>query len=355
VFIGRFQPFHRGHKAVMDHAAGFADSALVLVGSPFRPRSPRNPLRYVERAGLIAAQLGDTTLPTAITPLVDTLHDDAAWAANVHTAVDWHLRDSGHDPATVDVVLTGYEKDKSSAYVRWFPEWGWNGAPPLTHEGSTVSATGLRMALYGLAPVDPEALAARYGEASVALLQGWAETNEPALEALRLEAAVAAQARARQEALAEAWGHPVPLSTVDAAVVCAGHVLLVRRGRTPGLGLLALPGGYLDKDETAEQAILRELREETALDLGGHGPEERRVFDHPERAERGWIRTEVFVYRLEGPLPGVQAGDDAAEAIWHPLDTVTSDSLFEDHFDILEALLPEVPGPYAAMLTARKG
>ena len=355
VFIGRFQPFHLGHKAVMDHAAGFADRILVLVGSPFRPRSPKNPLTYTERASFIAAHLQDATVPVAVTPLVDTLYDDAAWARNVRAAVDWHLRDEGLDPAQVEIVLTGYEKDKSSAYVRWFPEWGWNGAEPYLQDGTTVSATGLRNAFFGLGEIDAEALSARYGELSVQLMQDWMQRAGPVGDNLKAETLAVAHAQARHDALREAWGYPIPINTVDAAVVCDGHILLVRRGQGPGIGLLALPGGHFEQDETAQQAALRELAEETGLDLSGHVPETRRVFDHPDRAERGWVRTEVFLYRIDGPLPEVTAGDDAAQALWHPLFSLTSETLFEDHYDILESLLPEVPDPYAAMLAARRG
>ena len=355
VFIGRFQPFHAGHRAVVQHAMGFADSVLILVGSAFRPRTPRNPLTYVERAGGIAAALQDATVPIAVTPLVDTLYDDAAWGQNVRMALTRHILDMGLSPADVDVVLTGYEKDKSSAYVRWFPDWGWNGAPVHSHGGETVSATGLRNAFYGLVEATEDDLIARYGEVAVSVLAGWAHQNEGLMAGLRAEALVAADGKARQAALAESWGFPIALNTVDAVVVCAGQICLIRRGQYPGHGLLALPGGFLEAEETGLEAVLREVHEETGLDLSGHTPVQRRVFDHPDRSERGWLRTEAFVFELDGPLPPLQAGDDAADAMWIPMGAVTSELLFEDHFDILETLLDAVPSPYAAQLSARRG
>ena len=56
-----------------------------------------------------------------------------------------------------------------------------------------------------------------------------------------------------------------------------------------------------------------------------------------------------------GAVPPLQAGDDAADAMWIPMGAVTSELLFEDHFDILETLLDTVPSPYAAQLSARRG
>lgn len=57
---------------------------------------------------------------------------------------------------------------------------------------------------------------------------------------------------------------------VSAAVAIAGpdgHLLLIRRARDPGKDLLALPGGFIDRGETAENAAMREVREECGVRL----------------------------------------------------------------------------------------
>ena len=53
VFIGRFQPFHNGHKAVIDEALKRSDKVIILIGSANLPRSLRNPFSVAERTAMI--------------------------------------------------------------------------------------------------------------------------------------------------------------------------------------------------------------------------------------------------------------------------------------------------------------
>lgn len=69
-----------------------------------------------------------------------------------------------------------------------------------------------------------------------------------------------------------------PTVAVGAVVEDAdGNIVLIRRARDPGRGMLALPGGFVDPGETAEQALRRELREEIGLSVD----EVRYVSSHP--------------------------------------------------------------------------
>ena len=58
-----------------------------------------------------------------------------------------------------------------------------------------------------------------------------------------------------------------PYLAVSAAIFRDGRVLIVRRGRAPAKGLYTLPGGGVELGETLEQAVIREIREETTLDI----------------------------------------------------------------------------------------
>src|SRR5579862_2545872 len=65
-----------------------------------------------------------------------------------------------------------------------------------------------------------------------------------------------------------ARSYPVrPYLAVSAAIFRHGRVLIVRRARPPAHGLYTLPGGGVELGETLEQAVVREVREETALEV----------------------------------------------------------------------------------------
>jgi bifunctional NMN adenylyltransferase/nudix hydrolase len=140
--------------------------------------------------------------------------------------------------------------------------------------------------------------------------------------------------------------YPVVLVSVDAVIVQSGHLLLVERGRIPGKGLWALPGGFVEPDEWLEDAALRELCEETSLDLNpeniGRYLKGSHVFDDPWRSGRGRVITHAYHFELEGKdLPFIYGQDDAAAARWVPLAEIKAmrGRFFDDHGRIISHFL----------------
>ncbi len=104
-----------------------------------------------------------------------------------------------------------------------------------------------------------------------------------------------------------------PLPAVVLLVHDDERVLLVRRAVQPKMGMLSLPGGFLETGETPEECGRRELMEETGL----HARDSRLLGVETDMTAYGGIILAVLeVKEWEGAL---RAGDDASEAMWYPL------------------------------------
>lgn len=124
-----------------------------------------------------------------------------------------------------------------------------------------------------------------------------------------------------------------PALTVDAVWIRRGRVLLVCRGRPPFRGRWALPGGFVELSETVEQAVVRELKEETGLDARPVAVVG--VYSGPDRDPRKPTTTVAFRMSGRGGLP--HGADDARAARWVPLAEATH--LAFDHDQILRDAL----------------
>ena len=125
-----------------------------------------------------------------------------------------------------------------------------------------------------------------------------------------------------------------PALAVDAAVKRSDSILLIQRKYPPMQGCWGLPGGFVERDEDPLTAVLRELEEETGLI--GDNPELLMVMGNPKRDPRKHIVSIVYEVEVEDGEP--QAGDDAADARFWPLEEVLSGQveLAGDHLEIIK-------------------
>jgi bifunctional NMN adenylyltransferase/nudix hydrolase len=261
----------------------------------------------------------------AIQTMRDVVYDDARWAAALRARLT--------ERRAADIGVMPCGRRGADVYAALFPEWRVV-APP---DGDAADE-GLALAIFEAGGLSP-ALGPRVPE--------------------RLHDVITRDlATAPFQELAAEWAHiveyrqtwsaaPFPpiFVTVDAIVTHRDAVLLIRRGRRPGLGLGALPGGFIDRDEYLFDAAIRELVEETGIAVSREvlaaACVAKRVFDAPYRSLRGRTITHAVHFDLPPALdrPGVTGGDDAADAHWVALRDIDSRELFEDHHAILQVVL----------------
>ena len=331
ILIGRFQPFHNGHAALLAQALKIADRALVVLGSSFRAPNAKNPFTWEERAAMITASFNGIDARRIIFVPIRDYYDDARWAAAVEEGVRVAMEKHGHP--TPRLALAGFHKDASSNYLKLFPQW-----PFIASERQgDVDATPIRELYFD--NCETAWASAKIPSAVALYLEYW--RTQPAFAAMREE-------HETIEADKQEWGLG-PFITLDAVVTVAGHVLLVRRRNPPGKGLWAIPGGFLEGRERLLQGAIRELKEETGLDIAdaelARAFRAVSVFDHPDRSPRGRVITHAHWFDLSLPaLPSVAGADDAAEACWFPIADLPGmeTELFEDHFVILDGFLGSV-------------
>lgn len=108
-------------------------------------------------------------------------------------------------------------------------------------------------------------------------------------------------------------------------------ILLIERKHPPFASMWALPGGFMNMDETIDQTALRELEEETGIT--GISLEQLHTFSKVDRDPRHRTVTTVFTGLADYDLP-VSAGDDAAKAQWFSMDSLPP--LAFDHDAVIE-------------------
>lgn len=400
VFIGRFQPPHKGHGLVIQAALDRGRYALVIPGSANEPRTCRNPFTAADRVEMIQAMFPDEGR-LFFWPLEDSNYDPAGWVQATVDAVTraWtEIRDRHPDePETPRVALIGHAKDATSYYLRLFPQWESIEVP----QDHVLSATSVRHRLFGdlalaLPRLEADDAQKRPQGLSGAERVAWGQQREQdyldwyaehariaAMQFLDDEARLAntgqsdllpgvidflrvfatteafrqvAYEHAHVAKYAYAWRH-APYApffvTGDALVLHERHVLMVRRARYPGKGLWALPGGFVEVNEPVEAAALRELAEETEIALSPAFLRQhivkKEVIDAPFRSSRG--RTITHAVRIDlpdGPRPATKAmpegGDEESfELAWVDLNSLQRDRCFEDHYAIIRKLTRDVP------------
>ncbi|GIW34261.1 bifunctional nicotinamide-nucleotide adenylyltransferase/Nudix hydroxylase [Meiothermus sp.] len=327
VFIGRFQPPHHAHLETITRALARFDRLIVVLGSAFCYPTPKNPFSADEREAMIRASLDAVAAERLhFVAVADDFYDDPRWFRTVGAAVE------GLAGPGAEIYITGYHKDESSYYLHGFGNW------PFEPSGvtSTLNATDVRNS-YFAGNADWKAMVP---EAVRQYMEQFAATAEFS----RLQAEWKTLQYYRS--LEQRYPYPIVHVATDATVLAQAHVLLVERAGALSKGAWALPGGYVEIKETLLEAALRELREETGLQLKPSLLKATKAFDHPGRSLRGRVISFGHHFDLGStPPPAVQGQDDAARAFWLPLDELEPHQarFFEDHYQQICWFLGQAP------------
>jgi bifunctional NMN adenylyltransferase/nudix hydrolase len=313
---------------LVEEALKEANKLVIVLGSYRAPINLKNPWSYEERVEMITNALPENIRKKVFfVPARDYLYCDLTWLTGVQNATSKVI-----EPGS-SVKIIGHFKDDSSYYLKLFPQWTLIKQPNYFGANST----DIREEFFASGTIKKELL----HEPTIKMMEKYEETDrfeENASEHQYLER------------YKEQWKNSprVPIFvTTDAVVVQAGHVLLIERGRNPGKGKIALPGGFLQKDKRIIDSCLKELKEETSIlfpkdDLRSC-LKEMHTFDHPSRDPRGRTLTHAGYFEITklGPLPKVKGDDDAAGAFWMPISDLAlhEPNFFLDHFYILNYFL----------------
>jgi bifunctional NMN adenylyltransferase/nudix hydrolase len=339
--IGRFQPRHVGHENLIREAAKQVEWLIVLIGSVNTPRSIKNPWTFRERATSMQDWLRNEGLQhkVKIYPVNDYRYSNAQWTGDVTSIIklnqvreansgafecDFHIPDE-------EVALFGFDKTGND-YLKWFPQYQYINVETTF----TGCASDVRNELLANALANPtEYLGPKFPQTVI-------DDYKFYLDEQKLFA-----------------NYPFPstlnFNCADAVLECAGHILLVQRGKAPGRDCWALPGGFRDrKDVEWIDAAYRELREETNVRVPDVVLRTKTVatklYDNIYRSF-GLPRNTLAVHiRIEpdadGHLPRANGADDAALAEWKSIDEIMNGlDLYDDHKDIIQDLCRVLPLP----------
>lgn len=335
VVIMRAQGYHKQHHEHVQRSAAENSTTVVLFGSANARISPKNPFTVNQRIGMLYVNVrNDPSLANSniLGIGINNHPSDITWRDNVLSKMEIF----GGDEET-EYTLYGSNKDASSFYLELFPTWN-KAIIPIT---TVADATTIRDLYFK-------------GKQTVAYLRDYPHITEATLNSLALMKYNAILQNEYEYYQNEAvlfgnYKYPETLNfcCADNVVIVNGKVLMVERGNSkmPGFGCIALPAGFKNNNETFFEAGLRELNEETCIQVSRQTLLDSHMgswmFDNPKRSLGLTRCTMAAIFDLshlyEGEdRPLVTPKDDARATLWVDIEKLyTMENVYDDHAKIV--------------------
>lgn len=385
LFICRIQPLHKAHIECMKYGLSLGKRLIVLIGSTECNNNLTNPFSFKQRLNMIFDEnifSDDERKRITVLDLPDTPYNMNLWINSVLERVKF-VNTSGF-PNSKIAILSSNKNDDNVLRAEWFPFYD-----VITHNvdyNNIINATDIRNKLYqtlftNSVPIKnfDKKVFEKLTSFQEVMLNSFSDVmhkstikkmyihlqdeskvgNMPLVEYLFNEYKAKVLYSQPYDKLLEtgALKYPVQHMTVDTVVYCAGHILLIKRKNHPGAFTYALPGGFKEINETCFEGALRELKEETRIDVPlailRNSLTDEKIFDHPQRSNIGTLITMAYFISLPqqiktsngmpirniGGLPKVKGSDDAESAQWIPINDALNEVFHDDHLHIIKYFL----------------
>ena len=367
VVLGRFQLVHEGHLALIAKACENDSEVYILVGSADKSREVCNPFTFEERKKMLGVSIFNMRVAPQclyykfkfnlqpVPPFKDCNYQrfnlkvalpvqdcdtDAEWINCIKNTIQ-DIKNNNKDSQVN--LITCKKDDKTANYIDLIKDAKIFDdvieIEPYLENGKVISAKNKRKEYFTKIPSIVDYVG--WGGYGYMCENDYLEMQKKYIETGLITEDDVYYANYQEEVKQ----YPRIEHTADIAVFQYHNyeckVLLIKRGKTPGKGLYALPGGFVNQNETLKECALRELKEETGLVIADRLHVRLLCnFDNPNRSRRGRVITTLYTTLLpeDYDINAVKAGDDASSVEWiEAWDALKmgKDAFFEDHYDML--------------------
>lgn len=313
--IGKFEPLHEGHLHMFNKALELVDELVIVVGGHTSGRRYNYPFTQEERVDSIKKYVDNDRI-RAIDFVADIIYNEMEWISNIYDILSETCEDDE------EIYVIGHDKDFTSSYLHKLNL-------PFIDVGNYghYSSTSIREQ-YFLNNIIPQYCLDKEFMKQFMNSDDFLDLKN---EYLKIK---------KEKELYKDLKYPYIYSCADAFVLCRGHILLIKR---KDFGRWALPGGHLNVDETTIECSLRELKEETGLELSQKNNIGFYLFDHPRRSDKGRVISNCYMfYMIADELPIVKACDDAVEAKWIAVPEFYDLEFHDDHFSMIYFIVNDI-------------